>query len=99
MEPTDLIPKVQYTHVPDGIVLSKSESESYSDIPPLTLRNHRKVISRGSRRQPSRKLKTGVNYKGMFVLFGKQANISDAIISAITESDCDHLSSLDLNGQ
>ena len=96
--PTDLVHKIQDTHVYDGIVLSDSENESNSEMPPLTPRRHSKVTSRGSRQRPSRKVKIGINYKGMFALFGKQANIRDAITSAIIESDCAHLSSLDING-
>lgn len=97
--PTDLVPKVQDTHVSDERVSSDSENESDSEGPPLTLRRHRKVTSRGNRQQPSWKAKTGINYRGMFALFRKQANISDAITSTIIESDCAHLRSLDLNGQ
>ena len=96
--PTDLVPKVQDTHVPDGIVLSDSENESDSDMPPLTPRRHRKVTSRGSRQKPIRKVKTGINYKGMFALFSRQGNISDAITSAIIESDCAHLISSNIHG-
>ena len=83
----------------DGIVLSESENESDSEMPPLTPRRHRKVTTRGSRQQLSRKVKTGINYKGMFALFGKHANISDVITSDILESNCAHLSSLDLDGK
>ena len=95
VNPTAVVPKVQ---VPDGIVLSESESESESDLPQLTPRRYRKTTSRGSRRQPSRKSKTGISYKGMFALFGQQADISEEITSAIVESDCAYLSTLDLNG-
>ena len=85
---TDLGSKLQDVYACDEIVLSESESETESELPPLTPRRYRKAASRGSRRQPSRESKKGINYKGMFALFGEQANISEEIKYSIVESDC-----------
>ena len=68
---------MQDAYAPDGIVLSKSEIESDSELPPLTSRHHRNLASRGRRRHPSRESKKGINYKGTFVLFCKQSSVSE----------------------
>ena len=94
---TDLLPKVQDSYTTDRIVISESESESDSVLPILTPQCHSKVASRGIRCQPSREINKGINHKGMFVLCGKQDIISEEIISAIFESDCVYLSSLNFN--
>ena len=94
---TDPVHNIHDTHVPDGIVLSASESETESEPPPLIPRRQRKLKSTGSRRQPTRKSKTGFNYKCMFVLFAEQADISKESTSSIVGSDCAYLSSLDLH--
>ena len=83
---------MQDTCVPYGIVLSESESELESELPPLTPRRRRKASSRGRRRKPSRESKKGINHKGVFALFGKKANMSEETTSSIVESECAYLS-------
>ena len=96
---TDLVHVVQDAYVPDGIVLPESESESHYELSPLTPWRHRKVVSRGRRRQPSRESKKLINCEGTFVLFGKQTSMSEENTSSILESYYVYLSSLNLNRQ
>ena len=99
IDSTDLESNVQDTCVPDQKALSDSESESESELPPLTPWSLNKSASRGNRRQPSHESKKGINYKGIFALFGKQTNISGEITSSIVDSNSACLSALDSNVQ
>ena len=86
---------VVYKH----FVRYKSESEPDSKLPPLAPRRQSKIKYIGILRQPNHNSKTGINYKGMFVLSSEQASISNETTSNIFESDYAHLRSLDLYGK
>ena len=72
------------------LVLSDSESEEEADM----FSPRRTRLS--SRKQPLRRAKRGINYKGMFDRFSSEANISPTSSSSIYQSDMMFLSTLDL---
>ena len=69
--------------------LSSSESEGKAEI--FSPRRTRK-----KRKEPVRKANSRINYKGIFAMFGSEANISPGSSYSIYESDTAFLCTLDL---
>ena len=66
----------QKNNVPDGIVSSDSNSDSNLENKPFTPHN-----------QPPRKTKKAINYKGMFALFGQEADVNLSSTSKMYKAD------------
>ena len=74
-----------------------SDSDKESEVNSLTLRRNR-PIHQTTRKQPSRKSKQPINYKGMFALVNEKAEVNQETISDIFKADCVFLSTLELQG-
>ena len=75
-----------------------SESDKESDVVSLTLRRTRQNNCSVTRRQPSRRSKQPISYKGMFAHVNKMAEVDKETTSDIFDADCAFLSTLDLQG-
>ena len=79
---------------------SNSDSEQEAELPSFTPRHERSANTPDNiRRQPGRRCKQRVNYKGMFALFSKGADASQEATSCILDNDSAFLSTLDLHGE
>ena len=95
---TDSAPLPHESQATEEVVASDSESDKDIDVTSFTPRYRRKDSASKIRRQPGRRTKQPINYKGMFALFSKQAEVSKETTSGIFDSDCSFLSTLDLKG-
>ena len=87
---------IQNNRVPIAII-SDSESQ-LDDEKTFTLRQQRKEIFSSVRRKSPRSLKKMINYKGMFVCFGKEAEVQHDFAIEIYKADSAYLNTLSLNG-
>ena len=73
---------------PEEMEETESESDKESDVVPLTLRRTHQHGSGGTRRQPSRRSKQPINYKGMFAHVNEMAEVDKETTSDIVDADC-----------
>ena len=78
---------------------SSSSSDSDQELPSLIPRRQRKVKTPHKiRRQPGRRTKQPLNYKGMFAMSNVEADVNKDTTSHILDKDSAFLSTLDLGG-